>query len=75
LPLCELRVRGTRLVDGRWVPTFARARYVMGRTEFDYWKTRRELFARFAGTPTLVLGGHFAGGRIARDGDAFRLVD
>jgi glyoxylase-like metal-dependent hydrolase (beta-lactamase superfamily II) len=157
----------TRLVDGRWVPTFARARYVMGRTEFDYWKTRREpgpaavfddsirpvaeaglvdlvasghrlceevgliptpghapghasvhvtsageealltgdvahhpcqlarldwsstvdfdpvqaartrrdLFARFAGTPTLVLGGHFAGGRIARDGDAFRLVE
>jgi len=27
----------TMLVDGRWVPTFPRARYLMGRTEFDYW--------------------------------------
>jgi glyoxylase-like metal-dependent hydrolase (beta-lactamase superfamily II) len=36
--------------------------------------TRRELFARFADTPTLVIGGHFAAGRLARDGDAFRLV-
>jgi len=25
----------TRLVDGRWVPTFPKARYVMGRSEFD----------------------------------------
>jgi glyoxylase-like metal-dependent hydrolase (beta-lactamase superfamily II) len=157
----------TRRVDGRWVPTFARARYVMGRIEFDYWKarrepgpaavfedsigpvaeaglvdlvesdhrlgeeirliptpghapghvavhvqsqgeaalfagdvahhpcqmarldwsstvdfdpaqaarTRRDLFGRFAGTPTLILGGHFAGGRIVRDGDAFRLAE
>jgi glyoxylase-like metal-dependent hydrolase (beta-lactamase superfamily II) len=157
----------TRRIDGRWVPTFARARYVMGRIEFDYWKarrepgpaavfgdsirpvaeaglvdlvesdhrlgeeirliptpghapghvavhvqsqgeaalfagdvahhpcqmarldwsstvdfdpaqavrTRRDLFGRFAGTPTLILGGHFAGGRIVRDGDAFRLAE
>jgi glyoxylase-like metal-dependent hydrolase (beta-lactamase superfamily II) len=157
----------TRLVDGRWVPTFPRARYVMGRVEFDYWKarrapvpaavfddsirpvadaglvdlvesdhrlcdevsliptaghspghasvhvrsageeallagdvahhpcqmarldwsstvdfdpaqaarTRRDLFARFAGTPARILGGHFTGGRIVRDGDAFRLVE
>jgi glyoxylase-like metal-dependent hydrolase (beta-lactamase superfamily II) len=153
----------TRRVDGRWVPTFARARYVMGRIEFDYWKarrepgpaavfedsirpvaeaglvdlvesdhrlgeeirliptpghvavhvqsqgeaalfagdvahhpcqmarldwsstvdfdpaqavrTRRDLFGRFAGTPTLILGGHFAGGYIVRDGDAFRLAE
>jgi glyoxylase-like metal-dependent hydrolase (beta-lactamase superfamily II) len=156
----------TRLVDGRWVPTFPGARYVIGRLEFDYWKneredpgraavfddsvkpvadaglvdlvasdhqlcdevtlipspghspghhsvyvksrgeealligdvlhhpcqmahldwastadsdpaqstrTRHELFARFAGRPTLVLGGHFCGGRIARDGAAYRL--
>lgn len=27
----------TRLVDGRWVPTFPRARYVVSRTEWDYW--------------------------------------
>ena len=34
--------------------------------------TRRELFARFADTPTLVIGGHFDAGHIKRDGDAFR---
>ena len=27
----------TRLVAGRWVPTFPRARYVMGRAEFAHW--------------------------------------
>jgi len=26
----------TRLVDGRWVPTFARARYLASRTEYDH---------------------------------------
>ena len=39
--------------------------------------TRRELLGNLAGTPTLVLGTHFAtptAGRIERDGDAFRLV-
>ena len=156
----------TTLCDGRWVPTFPKARYLMGRIEFDYWKdvrvpsiaaifddsvqpvaeaglvdlidpdhdvcseftliatpghspghfsihvrsrgeealligdvahhpsqlihldwcstidsdpkqairTRHELFSRVAGTPTQILGGHFAGGTIARDGDVFRLV-
>ena len=34
--------------------------------------TRRELFSRFADTPTLVIGGHFDAGHIKRDGDAFR---
>jgi glyoxylase-like metal-dependent hydrolase (beta-lactamase superfamily II) len=29
----------TRLVDGSWVPTFPNARYLFGRTEYDYWKT------------------------------------
>jgi glyoxylase-like metal-dependent hydrolase (beta-lactamase superfamily II) len=28
----------TMLVDGRWVPTFPNARYLMGKTEFDYWQ-------------------------------------
>src|ERR1700712_6012968 len=28
----------TRLDNGRWVPTFPNARYVFGKTEFDYWK-------------------------------------
>ena len=27
----------TRLVNGRWVPTFPNARYVFGKSEFDYW--------------------------------------
>jgi len=40
-------------------------------------KTRREVFGRLAGTPTLMIGTHFAGptaGRVVKDGDAFRLV-
>src|SRR4029077_11492662 len=36
--------------------------------------TRRELFSRFADTPTLVIGGHFSAGRIQRDGDAFKFI-
>jgi glyoxylase-like metal-dependent hydrolase (beta-lactamase superfamily II) len=36
--------------------------------------TRREVFARFADTPTLVIGGHFNAGRLKRDGDAFKFV-
>jgi glyoxylase-like metal-dependent hydrolase (beta-lactamase superfamily II) len=157
----------TRLVDGKWVPTFAKARYVFGKTEYEHWRdhsdepdksavfedsvkpiadagradlvasdaricdeitlistpghspghvslhiksggeeglltgdvahhpcqmahldwastadsdpvrstaTRRELFGRFADTPTLVIGGHFNAGRIQRDGNAFKYV-
>jgi glyoxylase-like metal-dependent hydrolase (beta-lactamase superfamily II) len=157
----------TRLVDGRWAPTFGNARYVFGKTEYEHWRdhseetdkisvfndsvkpvvdagkadlvasdaslgdeitliptpghspghmsilirsdgqqalltgdvahhpcqmahldwsstadsdpvqsarTRRELFSRFADTPTLVIGGHFTGGHIQRAGDAFRFA-
>jgi len=158
----------TRLQDGKWVPTFPRARYLFGRTEFEHWSqhgdageqavmqdsvlpvveagladlvaadqqlcasvaleptpghtpghvsvyirsrgeqavitgdmlhhpvqcahpewtssadavpeqaiaTRHAFLARHAGTPTLVLGTHFASptaGRIVRDGDSYRL--
>jgi glyoxylase-like metal-dependent hydrolase (beta-lactamase superfamily II) len=28
----------TRLEGNRWVPTFARARYVFGKTEYEYWR-------------------------------------
>jgi len=27
----------TRLVEGRWLPTFPRARYLLGRTEWEHW--------------------------------------
>jgi glyoxylase-like metal-dependent hydrolase (beta-lactamase superfamily II) len=36
--------------------------------------TRRELFSRFADTPTLVIGGHFSAARIRRDGNAFKFI-
>jgi glyoxylase-like metal-dependent hydrolase (beta-lactamase superfamily II) len=157
----------TTLVDGRWMPTFANARYVFGRDEYEHWRdhsdepekaavfkdsvqpiveagktdlvasdarlcdeitliptsghspghmsihirsedeeallagdvahhpcqmahldwsstadsdpvqsvvTRRELFSRFADTRVLVIGGHFNGGRIRRDADAFKFI-
>ena len=32
----------TMLVDGRWVPTFPRARYLMGRAEFEHWRAVRD---------------------------------
>jgi glyoxylase-like metal-dependent hydrolase (beta-lactamase superfamily II) len=32
----------TMLVDGRWVPTFPNARYLMGRAEFEYWRAKRD---------------------------------
>ncbi|WP_417518748.1 MBL fold metallo-hydrolase [Minwuia sp.] len=28
----------TRLVDGKWIPTFAEARYLMATPEFNYWR-------------------------------------
>jgi glyoxylase-like metal-dependent hydrolase (beta-lactamase superfamily II) len=32
----------TRLVEGRWVPTFPRARYLFSRKEYDHWVMLRE---------------------------------
>jgi glyoxylase-like metal-dependent hydrolase (beta-lactamase superfamily II) len=37
-------------------------------------RSRLSLLQRFADTETEVIGGHFAGGRIRRDGEAFRLT-
>jgi glyoxylase-like metal-dependent hydrolase (beta-lactamase superfamily II) len=28
----------TKLVGGKWVPTFPKARYLFGRTEYEYWR-------------------------------------
>ena len=36
--------------------------------------TRRDLFSRFADRPVLLIGGHFDGGRIKRDRDAFKFI-
>ncbi len=39
-------------------------------------RTRRDFMARYADTPTLVIGTHFSGptaGRLVKDGDAYRL--
>jgi len=41
----------TMLVDGKWVPTFPRARYLMGRIEFEHWRSeqgRQDMQAVFA---------------------------
>jgi glyoxylase-like metal-dependent hydrolase (beta-lactamase superfamily II) len=32
----------TMLVDGKWVPTFPQARYLMGRVEFSHWREAHE---------------------------------
>jgi glyoxylase-like metal-dependent hydrolase (beta-lactamase superfamily II) len=38
----------TRLVDGQWVPTFTKARYIFGKTEFEYWRDHSEEPANIA---------------------------
>ena len=35
----------TRLVDGRWIPTFPNARYLFSRREWEYWERETERFA------------------------------
>jgi glyoxylase-like metal-dependent hydrolase (beta-lactamase superfamily II) len=32
----------TSLAEGKWVPTFSRARYIFSKDEFDYWRTQPE---------------------------------
>jgi glyoxylase-like metal-dependent hydrolase (beta-lactamase superfamily II) len=32
----------TMRIDGRWIPTFPNARYLLGATEFDYWRDQRD---------------------------------
>ena len=33
----------TRLVDGRWVPTFPNAKYLFSRREYEFWDPRRRM--------------------------------
>ena len=56
----------TRLSDGRWVPTFANARTLAGRAEFDHWQalvaaTREEPSSRLDAFRDSVLPVHEAG--------------
>jgi glyoxylase-like metal-dependent hydrolase (beta-lactamase superfamily II) len=32
----------TMLVDGEWIPTFPKARYLIGRAEYEYWRAEEE---------------------------------
>jgi glyoxylase-like metal-dependent hydrolase (beta-lactamase superfamily II) len=32
----------TKLVGGKWVPTFANARYVFGKAEYEHWRDHRD---------------------------------
>jgi len=32
----------TRLIDGRWVPTFPNAKYIFSRREYDYWEAEND---------------------------------
>ena len=38
----------TRLIDGRWVPTFANARYVFAKTEFEHWSEINKLGKKYS---------------------------
>ena len=40
----------TRMQNGKWVPTFPKAKYVFAKTEFDYWTETH------AGTPVPAIG-------------------
>jgi glyoxylase-like metal-dependent hydrolase (beta-lactamase superfamily II) len=38
----------TMLVDGKWMPTFPNARYLIGRTELEYWQRQQDDAAHVA---------------------------
>ncbi|CAN0453486.1 unnamed protein product, partial [Discosporangium mesarthrocarpum] len=38
----------TRLIDGRWVPTFPKARYVFAETEFGFWSELNKKGAKYS---------------------------
>lgn len=55
----------TRLVGGRWVPTFPRATYLFARAEWEFWREEYKRPAHFPGP---------SAGRIVRAGGAWRFV-
>ncbi len=61
----------TMLVDGKWVPTFPRARYLMGRVEYQHWSKpqgREDMVAVFGDSVRPVC--RCRPGRSGRDGCA-----
>ena len=44
----------TMLVDGRWVPTFPKARYLIGREEWAFWQNETDLFGPEAKADSIV---------------------
>ena len=53
----------TRLLDGRWVPTFPNARYLIGKAELDHWR------GQIAGWQRVGQSWVFPGFGAAGDGD------
>lgn len=41
----------TRLVDGRWVPTFPNARYLFAREEYEFWERGHRAWIKDGGQP------------------------
>jgi glyoxylase-like metal-dependent hydrolase (beta-lactamase superfamily II) len=41
----------TMLVDGAWVPTFPNARYLIGKAEFEYWKSEEDALTDHSKSP------------------------
>ena len=71
----------TRLVNGRWVPTFPKAAYYMGRIEFEYWRAQTgegwELPGRIWTDSALPLIASGHGNLVEADaelGDGIRLI-
>lgn len=46
----------TRLVDGRWVPTFSRATYVFAGEEWEYWRHEKDLCIADSVLPVVEAG-------------------
>ena len=63
----------TRLVDGRWVPTFPNARYVFAKTELDSWEQGHPKFSRAALEDSVLPV--IAAGQADIVGDGFTLDD
>ncbi|MEV7871009.1 MBL fold metallo-hydrolase [Streptomyces sp. NPDC088124] len=67
----------TRLVDGKWVPTFPNAQYLISRADFDFWHPAGGHAPRFADTGATfndsVLPVHQAGQAVLWEGDSHRI--